>query len=265
VRLLLTLETKNSPAFLPVNYQYPLSAVIYKIIQKTDEHFAAFLHETGYGKGNKRFKLFTFSDIITPFKMNDDRMLLLSNKVEMNICFYLPRAAENFIKGLFINQVIIIGDTVSRVTFHVSQIESIGEDLNKANNKKIVLQPLSPIVAGIKTGNDIYTYLDPLDKRYSANLIYNWLQKYKAVNDADDDTLERIKRETELKILFFANPPESRLITIKAGSPEETKIRGFKKFRLEVKASKQLLEIALGAGLGLYNAQGMGCVEIVEP
>ncbi|MBN9351925.1 MAG: CRISPR-associated endoribonuclease Cas6 [Chitinophagaceae bacterium] len=264
MRFLLTLETEKLPAILPVNYQYPLSSVIYKIIQKADEQFAAFLHETGYGKGNKKFKLFTFSDINTPFKMRGDRMLLLSDKAEVNICFYLPRTAENFIKGIFINQFIEIGDRASRVVFHISQIESIVEDLDDTVKKKIILQPLSPIVAGIKNEKNIYTYLDPADKRYSANLIYNWLQKYKAITDADDDALEEMKGETELEILFFRNPPQSRLITIKAGNPEETKIRGFKKFRLQVKASGELLEIALGAGLGLYNAQGMGCVEIVR-
>ncbi|MEO6705572.1 MAG: CRISPR-associated endoribonuclease Cas6, partial [Ginsengibacter sp.] len=73
----------------------------------------------------------------------------------------------------------------------------------------------------------------------------------------DDTVLERIKDSLQLTILFSSNPPQSRLITIKAGSPEETKIRGFKKFRIEVIATKELLKIALGAGLGLYNAQGM--------
>lgn len=261
MRFLLTLENKKFPALLPVNYQYPLSAVIYKIIQKADAGFAAFLHDTGYGKG---FKLFTFSDIITPFKIQGDRMQLLTNKAVVNICFYLPYAAENFIKGLFLNQEIEIGDKISRAGFHVSQIESIAKDLDTGENKNIVLQPLSPIVAGIKNENGIYTYLDPGDPRYATSLVYNWIQKYKAIYDADDIEIEKIKRMIQLKILFFSNPPQSRLITIKAGSPEETKIRGFKKFRLEIKASNELLEIALGAGMGLYNAQGMGCVEIIK-
>lgn len=261
MRFLLTLECKTLPAFLPVNYQYPLSAVIYKIIQNADAEFAAFLHNKGYGKG---FKLFTFSDIITPFKMKGDRMQLLSNKASLNICFYLPDAAENFIKGLFMNQEIEIGDKTSRVSFHVSQIESVAEEFNFEKDKKILLQPLSPLVAGIKNEKGIYTYLDPSQPEYAESLVYNLLQKYKAIYDADDDALGRIKRETELKVLFFSNPPQSRLITIKAGSIEETRIRGFKKFRLEVKASKELMKIALGAGMGLYNAQGMGCVERVE-
>ncbi|MEO9144577.1 MAG: CRISPR-associated endoribonuclease Cas6 [Ginsengibacter sp.] len=264
MRFLLTLECKRLPALLPVNYPYPLSAAIYRIIQNADAGFSAFLHDTGYGKGFKSFKLFTFSDIITPFKMRGDRMQLLSDKAMLHICFYLPAAAENFIKGLFMNQEIEIADKISRVGFYVSQIESIVEALSLEGDKKILLQPLSPVVAGIKNEKGYYTYLDPRDPLFVENIAYNLFQKYKAVYDADDDTMERIKKEMELNILFFSNPPQSRLITIKAGSQEETRIRGFKKFRLEVKASKELLEIALGAGVGLYNAQGMGCVEIVQ-
>jgi CRISPR-associated endoribonuclease Cas6 len=264
LRFKLTLACNKFPVSLPVNYQYPLSSAIYHIIQSADAEFASFLHDTGYGQGFKSFKLFTFSDIITPFKMRGDRMQLLTNKAEVIICFYLPDAAENFIKGLFMNQQIEIGDKISRVSFHVEQIESIAEEINFKKDKEILLQPLSPLVAGIKNEKGNYTYLDPCDSRFAERLMHNWLQKYKAIYAASDDMLDRLKEETSLNILFFPNPPQSRLITIKAGSTEETKIRGFKKFRLEVMASKELLEIALGAGLGLYNAQGMGCVEMVR-
>jgi CRISPR-associated endoribonuclease Cas6 len=246
---------------LPVNYQYPLSAVIYKIIQKADAGFATFLHNTGYGKG---FKLFTFSDILTPFKMQGDRMQLLNNKAEVNICFYLPDAAENFIKGLFMNQEIEIADKISRVGFHVSQIESIAENINDGENQAVILQPMSPVVTGIKNEKGNYSYLNPQDSIFVESLVHNWIEKYKAVYNPDDAILEKIKDQIQLKILFFRNPPQQRLITIKAGTREETKIRGYKKFRLEITAPKEMLKIALGAGLGLYNAQGMGCMEIIK-
>ncbi len=63
MRFKLTLQTLQYPAFLPFNYQYPLSSAIYKIIRSADKDFAAFLHNKGYGEGYKSFKLFTFSDI----------------------------------------------------------------------------------------------------------------------------------------------------------------------------------------------------------
>src|SRR5438552_18978688 len=84
---------------LTLNYQYPLSSAIYKIIQRADDRFSAFLHDVGYGNKHQRFKLFTFSDISTPFKIAGDRMRLLTSSAELTICFHVPVAAENFIKG----------------------------------------------------------------------------------------------------------------------------------------------------------------------
>ncbi len=56
---------------IPLNYQYPLSAAIYKILNRADAAYAQFLHDTGYRKTDslKSFKLFTFSDLNVPFKV----------------------------------------------------------------------------------------------------------------------------------------------------------------------------------------------------
>ncbi len=41
---------------LPMDYQYYLSAWIYKILEKADREFARFLHSDGYSLGYRRFK-----------------------------------------------------------------------------------------------------------------------------------------------------------------------------------------------------------------
>lgn len=56
------------------------------------------------------FKLFTFSDIRTPFKITADRLQLLTPHAEFEVCFHLPKAAESFIKGLFQHQQFDISD-----------------------------------------------------------------------------------------------------------------------------------------------------------
>ncbi|TKK66635.1 hypothetical protein FC093_16495 [Ilyomonas limi] len=63
----LALHTLEKRPLLTFNYSYPLSAAIYKIIERADSQFAHFLHNEGYTTGNKHFKLFTFSDIQMPF------------------------------------------------------------------------------------------------------------------------------------------------------------------------------------------------------
>ncbi len=47
--VLLKAHTGNK---IPINYQYPISAAIYKFLQQADEEYARFLHDTGYQKAN---------------------------------------------------------------------------------------------------------------------------------------------------------------------------------------------------------------------
>jgi CRISPR-associated endoribonuclease Cas6 len=259
MRFLLKLQTIQTKALIPFNYQYPLSSAIYKIIQAADREFASFLHNTGYGEGHKSFKLFTFSDVRTPFDHRGDRMQLRTGEAELTICFYLPQAAETFIKGLFMNQHLEIADRASKTVFQIIGVESLPSGIE--GKERVVLQPLSPIVVGRKNDRGHYDYRSPEDDDFGECLYYNWMEKCAAVGlpvaVGDEEP------EVSIEVLLFKNPPQQRLITIKGGTEAETKIRGYTKFRLAVSAPVEMLEVALGAGLGLHNAQGMGCVEIV--
>ncbi|WP_154858646.1 hypothetical protein [Cyclobacterium xiamenense] len=62
MRLLITLQ-KEAGSLLPINYQYELSSLIYKTIDRADSHFSDFLHQQGYLAFGRSFRLFTFSRI----------------------------------------------------------------------------------------------------------------------------------------------------------------------------------------------------------
>lgn len=256
VRLLLTFASINEKRVIPINYQYPVASAIYKILQNADAEYSAFLHEKGYGKG---FKLFTFSDIKCPFKIDGDRLVLLSNKMELVVCFHLPKAAETFIKGLFLSQQIDIADTKSKTGFIVEQVESLSSPLNRFKDNEeieVALKPLSPVVCGVKNIKGNYDFLSPEDARYEEMIFKNWEEKCKSVFDKEG-------MNAFVQTLFLKNPPKSRLITIKANTEAETKIRGFNNFEISVKGKKEAVELLLNSGVGLYNAQGMGCVEAI--
>jgi len=262
VRLLLTLNSVKERQIIPVNYQYPLASAIYRILQNADAEYSAFLHERGYGKG---FKLFTFSDIKCPFKIDGDRLILLSNKIEIIIGFHLPKAAETFIRGLFLSQQIDIADKKSKTRFTVAQVESLTSPLEHFKNNdevEIILKPLSPVVCGLKNERGNYVFLSPEDDRYEEMLFLNWEEKCKAVFEKEEVT--DFMGDGLIEVLFFKNPPKSRLITIKADTAAETKIRGFNNFAIKIKGKKEAVELLLNSGAGLYNAQGMGCVEIIQ-
>ena len=262
MRLLLTLNSGKEKQLIPINYQYPLASAIYKILHNADAVYSEFLHEKGYGKG---FKLFTFSDLKCPFRIQDDRLILLSGKSELVVCFHLPKAAEIFVKGLFMSQQIDIADKKNKTRFRIEQVESLPSPLDHYKNNdevEILVQPLSPVVCGLKNEKGNYIFLSPEDDRYEEMLFVNWEEKCSALFGIDEAV--NLMEGGFIQILFFKNPPKSRLIKIKADTDAETKIRGFINFKIKIKGKKQVVELLLNSGAGLYNAQGMGCLENVD-
>ncbi len=245
---------------IPINYQYPLSAAIYKILAKGDREYATFIHEKGYGKG---YKFFTFSDLKLKFKLQSDRMKLLEPKVEFMIAFHLPEASKAFVEGLFRSEEIVIADQKSKAVFSVQSVVSQKnplEDLEGGEIAQIVSRPLSMVVSGEKNDKGNYEFLNPDDIRFSNALLHNWKNKI---------TASYGEKESEESILMieiekYKNPWRSRLITIKSDTDAETKIQGYLNFKLRLTAERRYLDLILNAGLGLYSAQGMGCLEVVS-
>lgn len=258
----LSLAAQHSPAFVPFNYQYPLSSAIYRIIQRADEEFARFLHNSGYGEGHKSFKLFTFSDLQTTFRINGDRMELPNKMVQLLVCFHVTEAAENFIKGLFMHQLLEVADRKSKTTFLVQQVEGM-QPLAAAKSNSLIFQPMSPLVVGRKNERGHYDYRSPLDDDFAECLVHNWVMKYAAAYNMEEEAAYPLKQQIDVAVLQQSRPPKQRLITIKQGTPYETKVRGYTGFTIKVKAPKEMLQLALNAGLGLHNAQGMGCVVVL--
>lgn len=244
------------------NYQYPLSSAIYKIIRSADKQYGDFLHNSGYGSENKQFKLFTFSDLRTSFRNDGNRMNLQSDEASLRLAFHIPKAAESFIRGLFMQQELVIADKKSKVTFQVRQVTGIPTtlDYSGGSGKEITLRLLSPVVAGRKNELGNYTFLDPLDDEFFACLLYNMKSKYSAIYGEEEtqNTFDPVR----MSLLMRRKAPVSRLITIKEGSSAETKIRGYTGFEISCKAPDKVIELMLNSGVGLYNAQGMGCVEV---
>jgi CRISPR-associated endoribonuclease Cas6 len=260
MRFQLILTTLQQSQRITLNYQYPLSAAIYKIIQRADEAYATFLHQQGYSYGGKSFKLFTFSDLRTPFDIKEDRLVMRTDSAALTICFHVPDAAENFIKGLFMNQQLDIADEKDKATFIVQQV--IAEQVPAIDNEILLLQPMSPMVVGRKNERGNYDYLSPEEDGFVVLLTNNLLEKYSADGGVEEDELQQLKKSVIIKPVFFKLPPRHRLLTIKAGTSAETKVRGYDKFRLRIQAPAPVIAMALNAGMGMHNAMGMGCVEI---
>lgn len=263
MRFNLSLIPDPSALVLPVNYQYPLSAAIYRIIAGADADYAHFLHERGYHHPGslKKFKLFCFSDLRTPFRIREDRLYITGKQAELQTGFYMPDAATHFIRGLFLNRQIEIADKKSSVRFQIQTVLALTDPLaGFAENEviSVMLSPGSPVVAGLRNEKGNYEFLQPGDHRFVESIIYNWRSKLRAV--FDDITAQNALLVAEVP--SAGDKPRSRLITVKAFTPEETKIRGWTHFSLRVTAEKRFIALLLDAGVGIYNSMGMGYAEI---
>src|SRR5690606_21097359 len=145
-------------------------------------------------------------------------------------------------------------------------VESLPNPLQNYKQNEIVhvsLKPLSPIVAGLPNDKGNYDFLSPDDPRFTDCLIYNWRSKIAACYDGngvvasakfhiENSDLAGLSNSLLLmEVLPMTKPYKSRLITIKADTPEETKIRGWMNFGLKVTGEKRFIELLLNAGVGI--------------
>lgn len=256
--------TLNCPPkqLLPLNYQYELASWIYKTINRSDSGFASWLHSQGYSTGSKKFKLFTFSNLTLPkYKLQGDRLLLLGDTLSVQLSFALGVSAEHFIKGLFQNQRLVLGDRQSQVSMEVQQIEGVLPPLFHSG-EPMRLQTLSPLCVSssrLHQGRTMPLYHSPADEGYLDMLLQNLLHKYIAAYPHLMQQPLPASAEFQFKL---HSEPKSRLVTVKADTPHETRVRGYL-FDFELQAPEALLKLGYAAGFGEKNSLGFGCVEVV--
>ncbi len=261
----LSLSSEGQGNLLPLNYQYEVSSWIYNTIKKGNKGFARWLHDKGYENGKKTFKLFTFSKLCPEsYRIVADRLELLSPNVGLNISFFMDQAAEPFIVGMFTQQQFFLGDKKSKVGFRVKTIEKT-EDPKWGN--EMSFQCESPLVVSIKEEGDSghARYIGPADKQYGYYFTQNLISKYvaslsqlpgvSAVTDMSENNQLRFEPVGQAK---------SKLVTIKQGTPEESKIRGYM-FRFKICAPEELIKIGYFAGFGEKNSLGFGSVKELVP
>jgi CRISPR-associated endoribonuclease Cas6 len=272
MRIEIKFELKNHNQFLPFNYQYPVSAWIYKVLAQGNEEFTTLLHNEGYQLNNgKTFKLFTFSNLRFPkgswsvadakqvnilrkekgFEeiSNSDRMKIWSRNAWLTVSFHLPQQSENFIMGLFKNQKAFIGDKISGINLEVESIEALKPPTTK--NGSVKIKSSTPILMGLnEEGFKHERYINPTHPAFKTLFINNLLNKYHT-SGKTDIKLEDIDFEV---IKLYPKPSKQ---TIKAFTKEQTEVKAFK-FDFELKAPNEIIEIGLNAGFGSMNSLGFG-------
>jgi len=237
---------------LPIDYQYYLSAWIYKVIENADKNFAEFLHSQGYCDGSKKFKLFNYSPLNfgRPLMWKEKSLFeIRTNIITIKVSFLLNEAAEKFVLGLFNQQQAYIGDRFNGIDLTVEQVERLQDT---EIEETMHYCAISPIVISWKEKENKYAkYLSPEDSRYSDLFKNHLLNQY--------STIPNVKTLAETFDFKFTlkNKPKSKLITIKPYTREQSKIRGFI-YNFDLTAPTEIHKLILSCGAGEKNSMGFG-------
>ncbi len=257
MRFQITLNRTGKHRMLPMDYQYYLSAWIYKVISKADPEFSDFLHSEGYTTGYKQFKLFNYSPLNfgRPTLWKEKCLFEIhADQLYLSVSFCLAEAAERFIIGLFNNQQVYLGDQFNGLDLVVSQVERLPEpELRDTMNYRAV----SPIVVSLKEEENRYAkYLSPEDGGFDNLIRKNLWTKYETIpgnTPLPEDTGFRFT-------LSSGSKPKSKLVTIKPYTPEQSKVRGFV-FDFSLTCPVEIHQLILAGGIGEKNSMGFGWVE----
>jgi len=249
---------------LPLNYQYPLSAWIYKTIHEGNHEFADFLHNNGFSAGAKSYKFFTFSMLRFArggFRIVSERIEITSGNVWLELSFLVPDALQHFVSGLFQNQNFTLGDKRSQVPFTVKRVE--GQPL-PAFSECITFKALSPIIVSRDvSGSRNAQYLEPTDGDFERIFFDNLIRKCAAASKAKLISCSNLTEQHDFRLEILSEP-KKKGITIKPDTNMQTKIIGYM-FDFRITAPPDLIKLGYLAGFGAKNSLGMGCGKLLRP
>ena len=251
-KLTLQLQPEVMGREMPINYQYPLQAAIYRIIGNSDAEFSARLHDNGYTLNGKRFKLFTFSNLLVPCGINRERERLIPKRdiATWYVSFLPERGTKEFVQGLFEHQTIQIADRISGVQYVVRELQLMPE---LEYDSEMEFDTLSPVCVSARNERGKMDYLSPTDSRYELALLTGLLARYNIIHGqpfAGDPYCH----------LELTSEPRSSLVKVKADTPQETRVRGYR-YRFRIELPPELMRIAYESGLGEKGSMGIGMIE----
>jgi len=240
-------------SIIPLNYQLEVSRLIYDVLTEDNYSFKQWLKYNGLSP-KKHPPLFNFSNIIVvDRKIYGDRMLILSETIELTLSFLFDSYTEEFVHFAFEDLVFRLGDSASKIQLKVVGIEKLH---SPKFSDKMQFVARSPIV--LKSyGNSRYVrFLTPTDIEYGELFIDNLLEKYESF------TGSKIEERNIYSAIELISEPKSKLLGI--NNQQHELIKGYL-FRFSVNAPRELLEVGYRIGFGDKNSLGFGFCDVLFP
>ena len=232
---------------LPINYNHILVGAIYRFLAESNPEYADFLHDEGYQAAEKRFKLFTFSQLMAERRRITGEQIHFRSTLTWFVSSPVEQFLSHFADTLLTEGRLYIGSRQLR-------IKDVTIPRTPRFRSEMEFRCLSPIVMSavrINDGQRRTHYCLPDDPELSELIRQNLIRKHEAMHGRapQDDTLifhfdDSYIRRKQGRV--------TRLVDFKG-----IKIRGIM-CPFNVSGSPALIQVGYECGFGDKNSAGFG-------
>ena len=236
---------------LPINYNHLLTGVIYRFLAESDPEYASFLHNQGYGAEPRRFKLFTFSQLMAERRRINGTQIHFDSPLTWSVSSPVEDFLSHFANTLLSEGRLTLGK-------HRVQVQDVTIPRAPHFQSEMRFRCLSPVVMSTvreRDGKRSMHYCLPDDPAISDLIRQNLIRKHEVIHGhpPHDKTLTL---QFDENYIARRQGRVTRLIDFKG-----IKIKGIMcPFR--VSGSRELIQIGYECGFGDKNSAGFGMVDI---
>jgi len=244
MRLSIKLASEKEYISLTLHHSPIVQGMLYKSLPS---YLSKFLHDIGFFYNGRKFKLFTFSKIMSEhFIIQKDRKKI---KYKTPITLYISSGIDDISKSWGENFIKRDKITLGKNQLYIEAIEVLPKP---KFSEEITVKTLSPITAYQtvhSNGKKFYKYYSPQDKEFETLLKENIKKKYYILkNKKIEDFSFEIKsiniRKARIKYKDF-------LIEAYDGT-------------FKIKTDPEIFKTVYDPGLPAKNSQGFGMVEVMN-
>lgn len=247
MRIKLNLEAMDKQK-LNLNYNYYLSSLIYNKLEEYNRDYSSFLHNEGYRLNNKRYKLFTFSQLFPQKYSIEATDLIFEGLVKWYVASPINEFLVYFINSLMSAKNLKIGN-------NELNIKTVEMTIDPNYSEEMKFKCLSPVTMATSEANAEGEYikrdLNILESKFKENIKNNLYAKYEIVHGKSFEN-----ENIEISFENIEKYKRGKLINYKDG----IKIKGFMA-PIKLIGSLELMKIAYDCGIGDRNSLGFGMLE----
>ena len=236
---------------LPINYTPLLTGVIYRFLAESDAEYATFLHDEGYTAGAKRFKLFTFSQLMAKQRRITEGRIHFGSTLAWYVSSPVERFLSHFADTLLTRGRLSLGR-------RELQIKDVSIPRIPRFQTQMRFRCLSPIVMSTvrqRDGEQTTHYCLPDDPKLSELIRQNLMRKHEAIYGQPPNE-DALTFQFDQNYIDKKHGRVTRLVDFKG-----TKIRSILA-PFYVSGSVALIQTGYECGFGVKNSIGFGMAEV---